>query len=339
MMNRARKPRAFTLLELLVAVTITMAIAAVMVQVTAQVLDAWRRTQDRHAQLIAAKLVLDTVERDLQTMVWRRDATRYFAAEILDSQASLNNHGWLLTAPGPIKPANGGSLQPLPDDVGVAGEPLITSARFGLSGVWLRFLGCHLDSGGTMPVVIAYKIARRPVTGHPTVSNLAPIRYALYRSAVSESQTFTVGYDVTNSSYGSSNNNTAAIAAPTHRNPSNVTNPGHGNLIASNVVDFGCWLYRRESSGALQRIYPDNIQDTSHVATGDSTGNSTRMPDVVDVSLRILSEQGAILVEAIEAGRTRRPPEFTDDAAWWWSVVEQHSLVVARRIEIRGGAL
>lgn len=338
-MNRMRQTHAFTILELLIAVAITMFLAAIMVRVTTQVLEAWQRTQDRHSQLLAAKRVLDAIERDLQMLVWRRDATRYFAAEILDSPDALNNHGWLLTAPGPIKPANGGSLLPLPENDSIAGEPLLTNARFGLSGIWLRFLGGHIDSGGTMPVVIAYKIARRPVTGQPTVNNPAPTRYALYRSAISESQTFTTGYDVTHSNYGSNSNNPASITAFTFRNSFNVTNPGHGNLIASNVVDFGCWLYRRDSNGALLRIYPDNNQDIAHVATGDSTNYSTQMPEVVDVSLRILSEQGATLIEAIENGRTRRPPQFSDDAVWWWSIVEQHSVVVARRIEIRGGAL
>lgn len=336
MSYRARNCLAFTLIELLIAVAITVLMSAIMVRVTAQVLEIWQQTQNRHAQLVAAKQVLDTIERDLQTLVWRRDATRYFAAEILDSPAALNYHGWLLTALGPIKPADGGSLRPLPDNDPLAGEPLIRDARFGLSGVWLRFVAFHTDStDGTLPVVISYRVVRRPVTGLTVETNPAPRRYGLFRSAVTATDTFSFGYDVKNIAYASSDNSPSIL----NRSPSNVTNPHSANLIASNVVDFGCWLYRKNSDGTLERIFPGNAQDVSHLASGDSVIDATRMPDVVDVVLRILTDQGATIVDAIEAGRLLRPPEFSDDATWWWSVVDQNSVIVGRRIEITARAL
>ena len=104
--------RAFTLLELLVAVTVTLVVAGLMLSVTSCVLNLWRRTQAGHTQASTAKQVLDLLEQDLQSAVYRRDARRWLAADIIDSPAGLANHGWLATAIGPMRPAGGGSLLP-----------------------------------------------------------------------------------------------------------------------------------------------------------------------------------------------------------------------------------
>jgi hypothetical protein len=55
--------------------------------------------------------------------------------------------------------------------------------------------------------------------------------------------------------------------------------------------------------------------------------------------LRILTEEGATLLEAIETGRVPRPPAYGTDAEWWWGVVEANSRVFTRRVAIRGGVL
>lgn len=53
--------------------------------------------------------------------------------------------------------------------------------------------------------------------------------------------------------------------------------------------------------------------------------------------IRILTEEGASLLEAIESDRIPlRPPQYGSDAGWWWGVVEAHSRVFTRRIEIKG---
>src|SRR4051812_16965222 len=105
--------RAFTLLELLVAATITLLIAGVMLSVTAGMLGLWRRSQSAHTQATAARQVFDLIEQDLHAAVHRPDATCWLAIDILDTAAELANHGWLLRS-GNVKPANGGSLRLLP---------------------------------------------------------------------------------------------------------------------------------------------------------------------------------------------------------------------------------
>lgn len=333
---KAASSRAFTLLELLVAVTITLLVAALMLTVTTGVLNIWRRTQAGHTQAMTSKQVLDLLEQDLQSAVYRRDSNRWLAADILDSSAALSNHGWRIS-PGLMKPANGSSLLPLPLPDS-SGNRQIKDARFGLSGSWLRFVAINIGDDGSLPTVVSYQIARRPGVGNPTGSNVAPIRYSLYRAVVSKTATFERGYDVTSGNYASPNNNPFA-AGGDQRAPRGVMNPGHGSLLASNVVDFGCWFHVRNPDGSLHLIYPSAPGDLSHQAIGNSFSPDSRFPEVADVMIRILTDEGAAQLEGIETGKIpSRPPAYATDADWWWAVVEANSKVFTRRIEIKGTA-
>jgi type II secretory pathway pseudopilin PulG len=326
----------FTILEFLVAVVVTLVIAGLMLSVTLGALNLWRKGAASQVQAIAGRQVLDLLERDLQTAIHRRGPGCWLAVDVLDNATALANHGWLAGS-AVMKPANGGSLRALPppgpDDV-----RRIEEARFGLSGSWLRFVATNVESGGSLPTVVAYQIVRRPVTGDAVAGNPAPVRYNLYRSAVSSAETFANGYDVLVPAYWSTNNTPSSALSTAYRQSRNVTNPSHANLLASNVVDFGCWLYMRTDAGELQLVYPGAADDLSHHAAGDSTAGDSRFPEVADVMVRILSEEGAALVEAIESGKVTRPTEYANDAAWWWAVVEKHSAVFARRIEIKSSA-
>jgi hypothetical protein len=31
-----------------------------------------------------------------------------------------------------------------------------------------------------------------------------------------------------------------------------------------------------------------------------------------------------------------RPPQYSSDADWWWAIVEAHSRVYTRRVEVKG---
>jgi hypothetical protein len=327
---------AFTLLELLVAVAITVVMAGLMLVVTDNVLQLWHRTQGKQEQNAAAQQIFSLLERDLQAALHRRDPNCWLAADILETAPALANHGWLLNG-GVLKPAAGGSLRLMPVDL-LSGRPSLKEARFGLSGVWLRLVATNVESDGGLPTVIAWQLVRRPVTGDAVPANPAPVRYALYRSAVSASETFAQGYDVVASAYGSSGNTPTSALSTAYRQPRNIMNPSHANLLAPNVVDFGCWCYRRDAEGALVRIFPAEATDVSHHAIGQSDLDAGRFPEVVDVLVRILSGEGATVVAAMEKGLLARPAEYLTDAEWWWAVVEAHSAVFMQRIEIKGAA-
>jgi prepilin-type N-terminal cleavage/methylation domain-containing protein len=334
-MNRPHRPGGFTLLELLVAVTITLLLAGVMLRVTTGTLQLWRRTQDDFALAAQARLALDLLERDLQARVFRKDgANTWLAADVVSASGDLLNHGWRTAAF--MKPGAGDSLRLVPAAPdGLA--PRLAEARFGLSGVWLRFITTNVEAGGGLPVAVSYQLARRPVSGsNVAANNPAAVRYTLFRAAVAADGSFASGYDVTAATYGSGS------ATPSlSRAASTLTNPHSADALATNVVDFGVWLYARDSTGALRRIFPATETDLSHAARDDGAApDARRYPDAADIMMRILTEEGARQIEAMEQGSEAlaRPPAYPTDAAWWWAVVEANSRVFVRRVELKGGS-
>jgi len=281
--------------------------------VTTNVLARLHRTQAAATATVEAKLVLDQLERDLQGAVLRAGGGSWLDVRILSSAGALPSHGWLVQTSPPMKPA-AESLLLVPEVAG-GSPPAISNARFGLSGVWLRLVTPDHDSGanGSVPSAVAYQVVRRPVS---TAAG-APVRYALFREKLSGASTF------------------ASVLGPlfTDTAPADLTQPDSADVIASNVVDFGVWLHARDASGRLTRLFP-----------ADRTGPlSARFPAegapvLADVMVRVLSEEGAALIQSIEEGRVELPPGQTP-GEWWWAVVEAHSHVFTRRVEVKGGAL
>jgi len=225
-----------------------------------------------------------------------------------------------------MKPGGGASLR-------VVGEPgeSMSSARFGLSGCWLRFVAGPSEAADAwaLPAVVSYQIARRPVSGAVSADSPAEVRYRLYRTAVTPEATFANGYDLRATAYTTSSGRPAA-----ERSPAAVTAPAKLEALADNVVDFGVWLYVLNADGSLRRTFPQAAATRAHTAPRDDA-----FPAVADVMVRILTEAGAMELAALEQGRLVRPAEHATDAAWWWAVVERHSQVFTRRIQILGGGL
>lgn len=334
-MKQRTPTQAFTLLELLVAVTITLLLVGLILSVTTNVLNLWRRSQGSFSAATEAKLALDLLERDLRGAIYRRDNGNWLVVTVASDISGVANHGWVTT--GTIKPGATESMRLLPD-LDARGERRIADARFGFSGAWLRFISTNVDVDSTMPsmpIAIAYQIARRPITGPVSTANSAPSRYTLFRSIVAKDATFASGYNITAAPYASSSNTPSA----SQRAASTITNPVTLLVLATNVVDFGVWLYARNADGSLRRIFPSANNDLTHVAVGSANApDDSRMPEVADVMLRILSEEGATLVENIETGRTTRPAQYANDAEWWWAVADANSRVYVRRVLIEGVA-
>ncbi len=334
-MKRAQAELGFTLLELLVAVAITLVLAGLMLTVVMNTLNLWHRIQDNFSTAIQAKLALDMVERDLQAAVSRRDGRCWLAVDVMNTAANLTSHGWLAPATAG-KPTTSESQRLLPFST-VGATPLIGDARFGLSGAWLRFITTNVEAPGSLPVAVAYQVARRALSGAISTTTQADVRYTLFRSAVSTVNTLANGNDVTAASYGST-----SVAPATSRHQATLTNPNSNDALATNVVDFGVWLYVSDTaSGGIHRIFPADNTDLSHWARdGGTVVDANRLPEVADVMLRILTEHGATLLAEMENGdgRILRPATYPSDAEWWWGVVEAHSRVYTRRIELKGVA-
>ena len=323
---------AFTLLELLVAVAITLVLAGVMLAVITSTLDLWQRTQHKFASSTQAKLVLDLIERDLQAAIFRQDGATWMVTTVSNAVPPLTVHGWLLMPK--MKPSTVESLRLIPD-FGGGITPQLRDARFGVSGAWLRFVTTNLESDGGLPAAVSYQIARRPVSGAVSAANPADVRYSLFRSVVNTAGTFSSGYDLLATGYGST-----SVTPAGSRNPKTLTNPNSSDVLATNAVDFGVWFYVRDNvSGALRRIFPSDGSDLIHEARGVGViADGNRMPQVADIMIRCMSDEGAAMLSEMEneGGHLSRPAEFTSDDAWWWGVVEKHSTVYVRRIELKG---
>ncbi len=323
-MTPPRRQAGFTLLELLVATSISLVLAGLLLAIVNHALGLWQRQRGAVDTAAQARLVLDFLERDLQGALRRDDGGRWLAVDILGTPAALGSHAWLVQPS--MKPGAAESLRVLGD----LGESVAT-ARFGLSGCWLRFVACPSEAADAwgLPVVVSYQLARRPVSGAVSASNAAEVRYRLYRTAVTPEATFANGYDLRAAAYMTSSGRPAA-----ERSAAGVTAPAKLEALADNVVDFGVWLYARNADGSLRRTFPQSVASLMHTAPRDDA-----FPAVADVMVRILTEAGATELAALEQGRLARPPEHVTDAAWWWAVVDRHSQVFTRRIQILGGGI
>lgn len=325
-MKRITRHRGFSLLELLVAASVTLVLAGMMLALTRATTELWQRTQAEAVIVGQARLVFDSLERDLHAAVFRPDGTTiWLSVDVIDRPVDLPNHGWRIETR--MKPTGASSER--------LAAASLEEARFGLSGAWLRFVTIPAEAAGGLPCAASYQLIRRPVSGSVTAAtNPAEVRYTLFRSAVSAEVTWQTGYDVLSVGYASASPNpSVARSAPT------LMNPPMSDALASGVVDFGVWLYVRESDGELRRIFPMDNADRSHAARSDAAAaDADRFPAVIDVMMRVLTDEGARLIGAMEQGGMGlvRPAEFATDDDWWWVVVEAHSRVFVRRIEIGG---
>lgn len=330
--------RAFTLLELLVALGLTAVIVGFTLAVSDRMFAAWSRQSTTVASRAAARIVFDRLARDLESALSGDDGRVWLAATILDD--SENSGIW---EPAPRQKPRGAVAGSLRLDT-----PSLREARFGQAGVWLRFF----TAGGAMrskisdeksevfsaPAAVAYQLIRHRSEG--TAAGGAG-RYWLYRTEVrpASSQgrpgTLEAGFDLDPNDAASayaqaSPGNDGAQAG----DPFALTRPDNRDeVLAENVVDFGVRFYRRTEGGALELIFPVPGHDTVHLATTVPAprGDSREMfPEEIEVMIRILTDDGARQLAAMEAdagASIPRPARDRDDVAWWWSIVEANSEV------------
>lgn len=325
-MKQEAKNAGFTVIELLVAITITVVLAGLLISVTSGALDVWQRTQARLTMNAQVKVAMDLLARDLQAVVRPLTADIAFAVDVVPT-SELGVHNWRLGDP-LIKPDDTVSLQALANAPTKA-EQRITDARFGRSGAWLRMIASNIESGGSLPTALAYQINRRPISGSVNGAQSSLIRYTLYRMKVGSGVTFNNGYDLLVSYYSSLDTSTpGALVAP-------ITT----EALCDNVVDFGVWCYVRQPDGSLgDPVYPTGNKTVSYHASG-APGAVNPIPDVVEVMLRVLTDSGAARLEQMELGRVTRPAEFATNDEWWWAVVEAESQVFTMRIEVGAAAM
>lgn len=329
-MSRHEPTGAFTLIEVVVAVGVAVVLGTLILAISAETLKRWRRGQDIFMAEAGAKLAFDLLERDFHSAILRTErGGTWLMVDIRTGTGTLTQQNWNITG-SLYKPAAAASLHLAAlSDV----ESTIADDRFGVGSAWLRFVTVkdYTASEISAPSIVSYQVVRRPSSSSTASIAQEDKRYTLHRSIVRVTKSsggsngaFELGYDVSTSAY-----NSRGTSTPSSGDAESVFAPPLADAVISNVVDFGVWLYVRDTSGlgGLRRIFPTSSGSLTYRATA-----SGEVPNVADVMLRILTEEGATLVQNIEGGRVTRPPQFASDDEWWWAVAVEHSRVFVRRI-------
>jgi len=363
--------RGFTLLEVLVAAGITALIAGFCAIIVSNVGSFWTRTSGRLSAEAQARYALDLLSLDLSGARFRDDGNTWLAATFLSN--TTNTSGlWLTTGtattqkPGSNVTGTGASLQftatisNSSTTLSNLGDNSTASPRFGIGGTWLRFFttkrGTNDASSAnntatteSAPVAVAYQIVRRR-TSTSTLST--DIRYLLHRSEVRPARngttassvgTFETGYTITAAGYGPVSNSVAV------GDPGEIKYPTLSSVIADNVIDLGVRFYVRDATATatngLRLVFPATNSATNYLAKTPSSvaGATDAFPDVVDVMVRVLTDEGARLIAAYEANpsipsSTTLPTGVTAQQ-YWWQIAIAHSQVFTRRIVVNAQPL
>ena len=335
----------FTLVELLVASAITLVLAGIMIAILAQMTGTWARAGGGLMATQQGELALDTLARDLQAAVLRRDGRVWLAAAVQPDQSGAGDTGGTLGAwsppvrkPGAAQPGTTGSSLALAPP-----SRRIEDCRFGMAGVWLRFIADIPGANDTVadasaPRAVAYQIVRRAVSAGAG----APQRYGLFRTEVRpfadiaparDRSTFAVGFDLLAPAY-----NTAA-GGGNLGDAGTIRRPRRDHLLANDVVDFGVRFFgRREGGGgAVALLFPQSDENRGFAGTSDTAAGPTApglpaaamsygFPEEAELFIRVLTEDGARRIEALEQGRAT--------GADWWAVALAHSVVVTRYVRL-----
>lgn len=368
------KLRGFTVLELIVAVSVTAVLSGMLLLISRQVLETQSVSSAELERNQIAHFVLDQIQEDLQCALYRNDGNVWMAMSLLNE--SDNSGSWIEPKKSSFAKPPLNSLRIIESDwpsdalqdaeIDSLGQGPFAKSRFGLAGTWLRFFtqSPELDpqaKGDGAARAVSYQIIRYGITG----SSNSRKRYHLFRSDVSAKNTFEAGYNLhpeNDSWYGSDASNISVDPnfLGTPRVPSTLINPvieeGGDYLptsfsLATNIIDFGIRAYHLEKNsfgtGNLVQIFPPIDQDspgnllaeeflaTSHIPYQVITDPTFYLfPDVVDVMVRVLSEEGARILESFENGDFPNTEEVD-----WWSIAEEHSKVYFRRIKIYGSGI
>lgn len=304
---------AFTLLELLVAITISAALAGLLLLVSMNALNVWNRSNGRWATAAIASAALDQIEADLTSAVFRSSGGAELAVGVL---TTTGNSGIWVNPPNFSKPTDGQSLSLQENDIALC--------RFGVAGTWLRFfVGSSMTTADRASVrAVGYQIVRRA----QTTSSGAEASFLLHRAIVTDANTMKEGYDITQGLY--------ATASGTEGAAGNLIRPNINQVIADNVVDFGVRFYTSQG-GRLVPLYPasggtwSNSISPYFVRVNPGAASATPVPDVVEVMIRVLTEEGVQQLRLYE-----NPPSGFVSNQTWWQLVERYSHVYVRRIPI-----
>jgi len=351
--SRFARRSGFTIVELLVALGITALLVTLMLTIVTNVLSGWNRSSGSLSSGNQARTILDQLSQDLQALVIRQDGNVWLAATVLPDAYTTSGSVW--TGAGIVKPTSATSSRLV--GTNIAGNQVqsasapwndINTYRFGQSGVWLRFFTVVPDTNSatdltktSAPRAVSYQIIRKKIGSSTTYS------YQMYRSEArpggGTESTFSAGYNLFMAAGAPSYN----TGSSTLGNVGNILTPKiPDQLLANNVIDFGVRVWIADPAANPPK-FPNALTNSGFAAsTADGItvtpakvsplgeaplANMTYgTPTVIEVMVRILTDEGARQIASLEAGTT------TGD---WWAIAIANSNVYSRVIQIKSTPL
>ncbi|BET67063.1 hypothetical protein ASA1KI_19810 [Opitutales bacterium ASA1] len=241
--------------------------------------------------------------------------------------------------------------------------------RFGQAGVWLRMFTVEPDDPtGASRVNERYSVMR--TVGYQIVryrvQDGGSTRYGLFRTftrpmdqddvfGTFESSFNLLIEEASGGGYQATPYNLPGpIGGTSQGDPGNIRRPQRSQLIANNVIDFGVRFWKR-NGGTLKLMFPaDDAGNPSNAKggfaacyevaapvplepsiwspVGSAAANMNYgYPDMAEILLRVLTDEGARQIEALENGRIT--------GRTWWELAEANSEVFIRRVELKGKVL
>ncbi len=357
------RTRAFTLVELLVAIGVSMLLVTLSLTITINLLNSWNQAQGVLATNASARSAFEQLELDLAALFQRADGQVWLAATVQRDQAGFGDAFAHETDPGKSDKAAWGApgegkprtaAEPATHRIvaGPAGTDLEAS-RFGHAGVWLRFFSTRgsPDESGDGVHVVSYQIIRRTLKKASSTPGYHFCRghSKAWADAGDPKDLGPGGYDLFAPGY---NAYRGALKVPGHRATDRK------RIVADGVIDFGVRILAPDSTGRHVEVFPVNrlagatSAPTSLPYTLALTSTPGRLPPDTpaanpyrdqlgppaqisyappgrlrfELMLRILTPEGLRLLQAFE----ENPGRFAGRD--WWEIAEAHSRVYRRSV-------
>ncbi len=313
------KKSGFTLIEVLLSTVIGVSLILLLANAAIDTATNNKRLTEELDRSARARLVLDLLVNDLQSIVLRRDTNNWIAIDVL-SDTKNSNH-WQ-TAVGQK-----------PDEASLALQPKIDSEtgminpedyRFGIAGTWLRFITTAEDrsiftSGKLVPGdinAVAYQIIRRALPSVPSASDLTNAGYQIHRSIVRADFTFDTGYSV------ETYKGTSDLGRP-----GEIKSPRLDSVVCDQVIDFGIIVHQINKDGKLVQGFPSRDPSLTPLKNPlKYRAPQDGIPVRLEILVRIISGNGARELRAREQGSIS-----PDD---WWQLAYRESRVYSRTLSL-----
>jgi hypothetical protein len=167
------------------------------------------------------------------------------------------------------------------------------------------------------------------------------------------------GYNITAAAYTTSTattNNGSATGDPVTIQTVSSNTRNLDSVLAENVIDFGVRAYVRDATkpDGLRLVFPaasesGTISNATNVRLISSLPSQTPptsqnynqvFPEVIDVMVRILTDEGARLISTYEqANSPLTLPQGRTAQQFWWDLADANSQVFTRRIVLNAKSL